>query len=211
MLVTAVPWLDGNRAASVAPRKVMPNGLLLFFVRAMVGVVQRELLERRKVTLDAIEPGGPRGGPVEPDPLRGRIGLHFRLQMVAGVIQHDVQPELWRILSADPLQEGQEGLPVLSSNEATHQGIPLQVVHAEKMLDAAGSMIRGPQAVHVSDPGVMPTVPRLEVQRAEFVHGQADAVPGSVGVQTPQYLGVLSAVFFKWQTREEKAGQNQVV
>lgn len=105
-------------------------------------------------------------GPVEPDPMRRRIDLDFALQMAAGVIQHDVQRRPWRVLSANPFQERQEGQPILSTHGATGQRVALQAMYAE-------------------EPNNPPVICRWQIDRVRQLPLHAPQEPGFVRKRPP--------------------------
>lgn len=166
------PWLEADVSAAVAPCQVTLDGRLLFFVASIVGVVQGELAQGGEVTLDAIEPRGPGGRPIEPNVVPPGVGQNRGLAMIPHVVQHDVQRARLGVAPANPLQEGQERPPVFSLGEAADEPVALQVIDAEKVPDPAGAMIGRPQPIYMPAAGPVAAVPGLEIERAEFIDAQ---------------------------------------
>ena len=69
----------------------MVNRCLLFFVAAVVRIIQGKFLQGREVTFNPIQPGGVCRCPVELDLVRGRIAANLCLPMKCRIVQDDMQ------------------------------------------------------------------------------------------------------------------------
>lgn len=90
----------------------------MFLVALVVGIVQCEIAQGDKVTLDAIEPRGPGGRPAEPNVVLPDVGQNRGPAMITHVVQYDAQRARLGVAPANPLQGGQERPPVFALREA---------------------------------------------------------------------------------------------
>jgi len=180
------PVLQANRALAISPSQIVINGGFLFRMAAIIGIVQREFLQRRKMALDAIEPRGIRRRPVQPQVVRFRIRQHLGFVMIGRIIQNQVQRFLSRVSSPQPFQERQKGRPVLFQRKGSNQCIPFQVVGPEHVPHTSVAIVGGAQSIRVSDPGIMPTVPGQQIQRAKLIDADPSARRRPFGIQSFQ-------------------------
>lgn len=98
--------------AAVPPAQVAADGFLLFRVAAKVGARQGELLQRRELALDPVEPGGIGRCEVEADLVGRRVLEHRGRQVRLVVVQHDVEDFVRPITPPHRLEKGEELPPV---------------------------------------------------------------------------------------------------
>ena len=158
---------------------------------SVVGVFQGELLQGRKVAFDAVQPRSAGRREVKLDPLSGGILQYFGPVMKSGVVQDDVQYLRARILSAEPLEEREEGPAVLAFDEPADQRVPLQVVNAVHVADPAFAAVGGSVPLNVPGAGVVLPVAWQQVERPEFVDAEAAAIDGAPAPVEPADTPVL--------------------
>ena len=124
------PTAETDLAGSIPPGEILFNGFLLLLVCAEVRVVQGELSQGGEVTFDAVQPRSVAGCKVESDAVLGRPIPDLGLEVIAGVIQHDVQRPAASVAAAKPTHKPEELDPVLPRAEGAEQSIGLHVVGA---------------------------------------------------------------------------------
>lgn len=180
------PVLNTDLALAISPSQVLLNRRFLFRMAAMIGIVQREFLQRRKMALDAIQPRRIRRRPVQPQFVGFRIRQHLGFVMIGRIVQNQMQRFLSRISSPQPFQECQKGRPVFLRRKSPDQGVPFQIVGPEHVPYAAVSIVGGSQSIRVSDPGIMSTVPGQQIQRTKLIDTDPTAPRRPFGIQSLQ-------------------------
>src|SRR5262245_7841755 len=184
MSLVGLPVFHGDFVLAVAPTQVLVNGLLLFGMTAVVGGLQGELLERREVALDAIEPRRLSRREVEANVVLRGPSANLGLEVRAVVVEHDVQDLLARVATANPLQERQELHPSLAARELTVETVGLEVVNRQEVTHTALALVRGAQTIDaLAGSHVAMSVTRLQVQRAKLIDAQAPPVVRALAVQ----------------------------
>lgn len=183
MTTIRFPILHTDVPFAVSPRQVVFNRFLLLGMAAVIRVVQGKLLQRRKMALNAIEPRGIGRRPVKLDLVGRRIRQHLRLAMKRRIVQSYMQGFLSRISLPHPFQKCQESRPVLLRRKGPDQCIPFQVIRPEHVPHAAMTIIGCPQSVDMAGLGIMPAVPRQQIQRAKLIDADPAAALGTVGIQ----------------------------
>lgn len=154
-------------------------------MRTVIGRLQRELLQARKVTLDAVEPGAVRRRQIEANVVQRRPQLDLFLHMRSVVIDDDVQLLLTRIARTHPFEKRQEFSPTFARREATVESIRFQIVEGQEVPHAAFAIVGRAQPSHMFvRPFVAVAVARLQIERTEFVDAQPSAVGGPMTIQT---------------------------
>ena len=183
MATIRFPSLYTDVAFAIAPGQILFDRFLLVWMAAIVSIVQCKFLQCCKVTLDAIKPRGIRRRPVELNIVRGRVRLHLRFVMVGRVIKYYVQRFFSRVPLPQPFQKCQKCRPVLLRRKRSDQRIPFQIIGSKHVSHTAVAIVRCPQTLHLSRLGIMPAVPRQQIQRSELVDTDATTALGTLGIQ----------------------------
>ncbi len=154
-----------------------------------VGVIQCGSFQCGELTFDAVEPRSVGRCEVKSHGMLASPQEHLGFGMRAVVIQHEVQGFAGAVAASKPLQEPQELCPGFIGRKDTDELIAFQVIGGQEVTHAARAVIVGSQSLDpLAAAGQATSVPRLQVERAEFVDAQPPAVPRAVSIQPTNTL-----------------------
>ena len=168
---------------SIPPQQVAVNRRFLFFVAAVVRVVQRKLLQRAEVALDAVQPRCIRRREVESHVVTPGPAGDVAAEVRAVVVQNDVQPLRRWVTPTHPLQETQEVRRLLVLGHVAIQPVGLEVVVRQEVSHAELAAVGSPIACDLTIASLAEAVSRLEIERAELVDADYAAAFGRAFVQ----------------------------
>lgn len=119
------PIFKTDLTSAIPLGKITLNRRLLFFMAAVVCIVQGKFLQGREMTFDPIQPGGIRRRPVELDLVCSHVTQNLRLQMKRRIVQYYMQYLIAAVSSTQPLEKCQKGHPVLMSRNGKMEFICL--------------------------------------------------------------------------------------
>lgn len=176
--------------APVSPGDVAGDPPATIFVGGVIGPGDRELLERREVGLDGVEPTGVGRRVDRLDVVR----LHERAEtdVLVGVqVVHDhVEARDHGIAGPQPREDGEQILHRLALAHLDDEAVGMDVVEGVDLLGALEPPVGGPEALRMTDSRPAPSRQRSQLERAALVEADDRAVLRAALVE------VEDAVFF---------------
>ncbi len=159
----------GSSGLAVAPREVARDASAASLMVAVVGDLQGELLQRREVRFDGVEPT--RVGRRE-DRLHvvlGEVDAQRRVTVRVEIVHDDVQPDRRGVAGAQAPKDGEDVLVRLPLAHLADETVGMHVVEGEQLLRPLEPPVGGAQALGTANGGPAPAMQGAELQRAALV------------------------------------------
>ena len=175
---------------AVSPREVAGDAAAAALMVAVIGDVQCELLQRREVRFDGVEPAGVGGGEDRLHVVRLQVLPHRGVAVAAQVVHDEVQPYVVRVAGAQPAEDRQQVLMRLAFAHLADEAVGVHIVEGEQLFRALEPPIGRPETHRMSGRRPRASVERTQLQRAALVETDHRPIRRRRGVE------VEDAVFF---------------
>lgn len=176
---------------SVAPCEVTGDPPATRAVVPIIGDLQRELLERREVGFDGVEPTGVGGSEDRLHVVTRQVLPHPLVTMGVEVVHDDVESGIGRVAGAQAAEGGQDIAVGLPLPHLADQAVGMHIVEGEELFRSLQPPVGGAKALGMAFGGPAAAVEGTQFQRTALVEADHRPVFGRRRVE------VEDAVFFR--------------
>lgn len=138
-------------------------------MRGVIGAADGELLQRREVGLDGVQPARVGRSVGRLDVVGGHEQLQAGVLVRVEVVHHDIEADVPRVARPQLCEDGEEVIDRLALAYLAHEAVGVDIVEGQQLLRAMQSPIGRPETLGMADRRPAPASQRSQFKRPALV------------------------------------------